>query len=279
MDVPKCCDYDKFERSTEHTELRLVTDINLKKGSRALEFETTVDNKARDHRLRMNFPTAIEGDNYYASQAFDMVKRHRGVTAKGTNFSEPEPYEKNTGGIVCLEDADGNGGLSFVSKAGIHECAVSKNGVICVTMLRCFGRIMFGNIPNEKAQLEGTHTFKYAITSETDFSKLYDMQNEMFETFSNVKTMGDRTNLSLLEVEGNVCVSTVKPAEDNKGVVVRLFNPKSENEVCKIVLTADVKRALSVNLAEEERCELEIEDGTVSLALSAHKIETVYLEV
>lgn len=279
MDVPKYCDYDKFVRSEEKTALKIVSDITLKKGSRALEFETTVDNKAHDHRLRVSFPTAIEGDNYYASQAFDMVKRHRGVTAKGVNFSEPEPYEKNTGGIVCLLNEDGKGGLSFVSKAGIHECAVSKNGVIDATMLRCFGRIMFGNIPNEKAQLEGVHTFKYAITPETDFVKLYGMQNEMFEVLSNVITSGDRQGLSLLEVEGNVCVSTVKPSEDNKGITVRLFNPVEENSECKILLGADVKRVFGVNLAEEERKELEKFNGTVSLSLAPHKIETVYLEV
>ncbi len=279
MDVPKYCDYDKFERSKERCELKIITDITLKKSSPALEFETTVDNKAHDHRLRMDIPTGIGGDSYYASQAFDMVERHRGVTEKAANFPEPEPYEKNTSGIVSLVSEDGKSGLSFVSKAGIHECAVSKNGVISVTMLRAFGRIMFGNIPSEKAQLEGVHTFKYAVTPETDFVKLYDLKNSLFEVYSNVKTTEDKADGGMLEVMGNVCVSTVKPSEDNKGVVVRLFNPKETAEKCKIVLCTDVKRAVSVTLSEEKRDELEISKGKVELELCPHKIETVYLEV
>lgn len=279
MDIPEYCDYEKFERSENRTELKIVSEVTLKKGKNALEFETVVDNKARDHRLRLNFPTRICGDSYYASQAFDMVKRHRGVTEKGVNFSEPEPYEKNTSGIVCLMEKDAKGGLSFVSKAGIHECAVSENGVISATMFRSFGRIMFGNIPTEKAQLEGKLVFKYLVTPETDFVKLYDMKNELSEVFSNVKTSAENKSGSALEVEGNVCVGTVKPSEDGKGVVLRLFNPKDESADCRICIYSDVKRAVSTTLAEEEKHALEIKDGVITLDIAPHKIETVYLEV
>lgn len=279
MDIPKYCDYEKFERSKERTELKITSDITLKKGSNALEFETVVDNNANDHRLRMNFPTEICGDSYYASQAFDMVKRHRGVTENGINFNEPEPYEKNTSGIVCLVNEETNRGLSFVSKAGIHECAVSRNGVITSTMMRSFGRIMFGNIPNEKAQLEGKHVFNYLITPETDFVKLYDMKNELSHVFSNVKTVSGTQSSGLLEVKGDVCISTVKPSENNNGIVVRLFNPKDETANCTVCTVTNVKRAVSVTLAEEEKNVLDINNGTVTLELLPHKIETIYLEV
>ena len=170
-------------------------------------------------------------------------------------------------------------GLSFVSKAGIHECAVSENGVISATMFRSFGRIMFGNIPTEKAQLEGKLVFKYLVTPETDFVKLYDMKNGLSEVFSNVKTSAENKSGSVLEVEGNVCVGTVKPSENGNGVVLRLFNPKDESAECRICIYSDVKRAVSTTLAEEEKHALEIKDGVITLDIAPHKIETVYLEV
>jgi len=277
MSVPKRADYSAFCRSRERTELTIVSDITLKKASKAVEFEVTVDNAAEDHRLRVDFPSGISGESYYASQAFDFVKRSRGVSFDGANAYEPEPYEKNTAGIVCLKE--GEHGLSFVSRAGIHECAVSKNGVITATLLRCFGRIMFGNIPSEKAQLKGTHTFRYAITTETDFPSLIQMQKSMFIQYSNVRRNTDAGGRSLLRVVGRACVSIVKPSEDGKGVIVRLYNPTDDTVPCEIHTETVVKGMFLTSLDEVRREPLVSGDGAARVSLLPHKIETVYIEV
>lgn len=277
MNVPKYCDYNNYVRSSERTDLEIITDITLRKNSKAVEFVTTVNNIAHDHRLRVNFPTCTEGDDYFASQAFTFVQRKRGVSEKAINFSEPEPYEKNTSGIVCVKNNDE--GLSFISKAGIHECSVSKNGVISVTMLRAFGRIMFGNILNEGAQLEGKHIFKYALTTETDFAKLNDMKKHLFELLPNVRKSCDANSRSLLEVTGGICVSLVKPSEDNKGIIVRLFNPQRVDGCCEIFIKTTIKSAYLTNLAESEMTELETNDGKIKLEIKQNKIATLYLEV
>jgi alpha-mannosidase len=213
----------------------------------------------------------------YSSQAFTFVTRKRGVTKKGLNFSEPEPYEKNTSGIVCVKD-EKEAGLSFVSKVGIHECAVSKNGVISATMLRCFGRIMFGNILNDGAQLEGKLTYKYAITTETDFVKLYDLKKQMSQLYSNVRKAADAKSQSLVEISDDVCISTIKPSEDEKGIVLRLFNPCSDDRNCDIIVKTKIEKAFVTNLAEDERREIEMKDGKIHLCISANKIVTIYLE-
>ena len=59
-----------------------MSDITLRKHSKTVEFETVVNNTARDHRLRVEFPAYIDGDDCYSSQAFTFVTRKRGVTKK-----------------------------------------------------------------------------------------------------------------------------------------------------------------------------------------------------
>lgn len=278
MRVPKFANFSTLKRSEETEKMTVTTDIILKKGSKTVEFKTVVDNNVCDHRLRVEFPTGIDGDNYYASQAFTFVNRHRAITAEGANYFEPESYCKNTSGIVCVKDAES--GLSFVSKAGIHECAVSKSGVISATMLRPFGHAMYDTSRiNEHAQIQGKHTFYYALSTETDFSRLNDIKNSMFEVFKNVDTAEDKKESSFIEAVGNVNVSTVKVSENGKGFVVRLYNVNDTAEKCVLSINKEVKKAEIVNLAEEYQSKADFNNGKISLELAPNKIETLYFEL
>jgi len=273
MNVPKSADYNLYARSKEKDVLKIITDITLKQGNKYVEFETTVENNIRDHRLRVEFPTAIKGDTYITSQAFTFIERQRGITEKGAGFAEPEPYEKNTGGIVSV--CNENVGLSFISKEGIHECGVSKSGVITATLLRCFGRILHDSIESEQAQLLGSHKYRYAISTETDKVKLSDIKKTMMENYLN--TPADKGIESMISIDGNVVVSIIKPSENEKGVIVRLFNPTNTPE--DITLNTICKIAKLVTLSEEEISPLNIDNGKISLTIYPHKIETIYLEM
>ena len=277
MSVPQCADYVNMSRSENDSEIKIVSDISLKKNSKTVEFETTVFNTAKDHRLRAEFPVRAEGDSYYASQAFTFIKRSRGVSHTGLNSSEPELCEKNTGGIICVKDS--KGGLSFVGKEGFHHCGVSKDGVISATMLRCFGRMMWSAIPTEKAQLLGKHTFRYALTTETDFAKLYNMKKILFGTYSNVKS-DHFSSCELIEIEETAAVSLVKPSENSNGLIIRLFNPAESEIDCSIGINLPVKEIYKTSLDEEQReVLLTLENNKLNIKISPYKIETIYIGI
>lgn len=276
MNIPKCADYTHMARSTDDTEMKIVSDISLKKDSKSVEFETTVYNTAKDHRLRMEIPTGIQGEDYYASQAFTFINRKRGISHAGLNSSEPELLEKNTSGIICVKD--NKGGLTFAGKAGFHHCGVSEDGVISVIMLRSFGRFMGSGMPAENAQLQGKHIFRYAITTETDFPKLCNMKKIMLEDYTNI--VSDRfCSSELISAEGNVAVSTVKPAENKEGIIIRLYNPCDSEENCTLRFTIPIKKISEVNLAEEYVNDVETVQDTVRLNLKPHKVRTIYIKV
>lgn len=277
LNIPEHADYHTFRRSDERVDISIITDVILKKDSKTTEFKTTVSNNARDHRIKMEFPTEINGDTYHASQAFTYIERKRGISENGANFSEPEAYEKNTDGIICVKD--GKHGLAFISKAGIHECGVSRDGVISAVMLRCFGRFMFENSrKNDKAQLLGTHTYYYAVSTETSFAKLNDIKKTLFETYINFDASEQKNAYSLFELDGNVNVSTVKPSEDGMGYIIRLFNPEKTAEKCTLTFKTDVKNVFTVNLAEEKLSEIKLLNNQAVLNMPHDKIETIYFE-
>lgn len=276
MSIPKAAEYNTYRRSEERTDIKITTDIILRQGSRHVEFETVIDNNARDHRLRVEFPTGTEGNRYLASQAFTFIERGRGVTEKGANFAEPEAYEKNTSGIICVKNE--NCGLSFIGKEGFHEIGVSKSGVITATMLRCFGRIMFNQIANEGAQLIGKHKFRYAVSLETNLADLIETKKQMMEIFTNVKSGCDENSESLIELDGDVAVSIVKPSEDGKGIIIRLYNPTNDSKTAALKFKFEAKNAAEVDLAENVLQKSEIFNDELKMEIGPHKIKTVYVE-
>ena len=105
------------------------------------------------------------------------------------------------------------------------------------------------------------------------------MKKHLFELLPNVRKSCDANSRSLLEVTGGICVSLVKPSEDNKGIIVRLFNPQRVDGCCEIFIKTTIKSAYLTNLAESEMTELETNDGKIKLEIKQNKIATLYLEV
>ena len=276
MRVPKKANYNEYRRDCEYDILEIISEVSVIKGSKTVEFETIVNNSVKDHRLRVEFPTGIQSDNYYASQAFTFIERQRGITQSGANYAEPENYEKNTSGIICVKDEDA--GLSFVSKEGIHECGVSKSGVISAVMLRGFGRIMHcGCIKSEKAQLIGNHVYRYGITLETNFSKLYDIKHDLFLKYENVISNADSE--SALELKGNVCCSIIKVSENEKGIILRVFNPENKTEKLTVDTKFEYKNIYETDLAENILMKIGSHNSVIFVDVPPHKIKTLYFEM
>ena len=79
---------DRSRRDDETTLLPILTRVTLTPGVRRVDFETMVETCARDHRLRVHFPTSLAVDAACADGHFDVVERpltgwapHGGVLA------------------------------------------------------------------------------------------------------------------------------------------------------------------------------------------------------
>lgn len=279
LKIPKSADYNRYARNSQYTDMKIITEVTLKSDSKNLEFETTVYNNASDHKLKVEFPTMINSNCYYASQAFDFVKRPLGITPEGAGFYEQEAYEKNTSGIIVVKDTNNNQGLSFIGKEGFHQCGVSNSGVITAVMLRCFGRIMFNeNLKNDKAQLHGVHKFRYALSVETNFAKLCNEKKTVMNTFDSINTSDSNSTAELIKFKGNIVPSIVKPSENGKGIIIRVYNPTDEQQNAEILFGFDTQNTKCVNILEEYLSDITPDGNSLTVNLPPHKITTLYTE-
>ena len=72
-------------------------------------------------------------------------------------------------------------------------------------------------------------------------------------------------------------VETIKRAEDDRGIVIRLY--ESENALTKTKLTVQgtYQKAFLCNLLEEEETEADICNGEINLIIKPYEIVTVKL--
>lgn len=149
-------------RSDDLIDLPIDSRVTLRKDARRVEVAVTVDNRARNHRLRVLFPTDVAGDTTYLSDAaFDVVERPIALRADNHLFREPEVEAKPQQTWTAI--ADGQRGLAVVAN-GLLEAGVRDHvdRPILLTLFRATGATVFTS-GEPLGQLIGQMTFKFYI--------------------------------------------------------------------------------------------------------------------
>lgn len=236
-------DYAAYNRSERLKDFKIVSQITLRRDSGNVYIETAIDNNVKDHRLKLMLPTNIKGDKYVAAQAFYFAERNVGADPERRKWYEQEQYEKHFDNIIYKTDENG-AGLAFVGAGGFHQAGVleDKDSTISVIMFRSHGRVHMVNSHTE-CQLQGPLNFKYALVpmnGKTAKTELLNIRKYGFRKEISVFTRcGDDVSVNLnqgiMSVDGDVCVSIVKPAEKGDGIILRVFN--TENTESRFTVT------------------------------------------
>ncbi len=145
----------KAQRSKRLIPLEITTVLSLEASGRGLRIETKLNNQAKDHRLRMLFPTDLAATTHRVDSMFEIAVRD----------NEPAPEWKNPSNTQhqqsFVEIGDGMAGLA-VANLGLNEYEVLRDGrnTIAVTLLRSVGELGdWGLFRTPEAQCLGEHTF------------------------------------------------------------------------------------------------------------------------
>ncbi len=159
MSVPAHFDFQRMERSTAFTELILDNLITLRAGAERLEIETTVHNTARDHRLRVLFPTGVAANTYMADTPFDAVERPIALREDNHLYRELEVETRPQQTWTAVGDV--TRGLAVISE-GLMESAVRDlpERPIALTLLRGTQRTVMTDGEPE-GELIGPWRFRY----------------------------------------------------------------------------------------------------------------------
>jgi alpha-mannosidase len=268
---------------------------------RLILVETTLDNRAADHRLRVIMPTGIPAETEIADDAAGVAVRALALP-DGADWEEPPTHGRPHQQFVAVED--GRRGFA-VAAVGLHEHEVRPDGTIALTLLRCVGWLgrSFGvprkgvagpAIATPGAQCPGAHRFRYAFIPYAPpwhRARLWEPATELHVPL--VATQVKRQRVAARERGGvpprhtfltvsprGVRVTAVKPAEDRSGVVVRLQNLSAQRASAAVETPWEIVEAAEVNMNEDERRALaDASPHRVEMAIDPYAIATVRLRV
>ena len=278
FDVPKDC---IETQSKELVSIPVSVIYTLQKDAKNLNVKVKLDNKAKDHWLRANFQTDIKTDYSYSDSHYDIVKRNVKIP-DSTGWVETAYGMQPLRTFACVEDRDN--GFAVMPK-GLYEYEVFEDTRMALTIIRgCRikqavseekitvlddeGVLCLGNREYEY-NLYFYHCEKEQLCNES--AKLYaDAQIGLFG-----KSYGKLPNsMSLVSVDNNsVHITAIKPSEDGKGIVVRLFNPSNKAQKVTLDIGVPYNKLYFAGMDETVR---EQTDNTFTV--EHKKIVTLYIE-
>ncbi|MCX6034489.1 MAG: hypothetical protein NTV38_05875, partial [Chloroflexi bacterium] len=165
---------NRQSRSKEQTTIPIRTTITLTNSIPRVDIRTVVDNRARDHRLRVHFPAPFAAGTGAHDGHFEVVERKIGIPAFDETWVEQPRPEVPQRAFTSV--THGKSGLP-VDNRGLPEVEVLKNSAgnaeIAITLLRCVGWLsaIFStrkghagpSLETPGAQMPGTWAFDYSI--------------------------------------------------------------------------------------------------------------------
>lgn len=263
--LPQALRPDRKARRRAHVSCPIQVEVRLTAGVERVEFVTTIDNRAEDHRLRVVFPGGA-ADTVRAEGHYAVIERPVGVPAHGPDWKEELIPTHHTLGAVQA------GSLALCGK-GLPEYEARRAGPrteIALTLLRCVGWLSRADLITRpgwagpglrtpEAQCLGRHRFEYALalvddTSDSDLvRRSHDYRHGLSAGPASVPTEGP------LQVEGEgFCLAALKGAEDGDGCILRAYNPSKER--ASLMVRGDLE-VVPVRLDEEPT--EEVFDGTL----------------
>jgi len=287
--VPVALEGDSRSRSTVDlpTESRIV----VWKGLPRIDVRTTIDNRARDHRMRAMFPLPFRVNSSVADGHFAAVERPA-KRPRGEGWVESPPQTHPS--VTWVDVSSGTAGL-MIAHRGLPEYELSEDGsTLYLTLFRSVGWLSRADtavrpghagpaIPTPDAQLLGKHTFEYSIIShEGDSRRAYELASSFISPPFGIQVEKSSNNpqpvLSLVHVHGReLMCTTIKRADDSESFVVRLVEPLGEGGEAEVHMGVPIKSVTKSNLAEESLSVLQVAGPSFPVRLSPHEILTLLI--
>ncbi|MCX7855178.1 MAG: glycosyl hydrolase-related protein, partial [Anaerolineae bacterium] len=295
--VPEALAPERSRRSERYVDLPITTRVTLTAGLRRVDFQTVVENTARDHRLRVHFPVPFAAEGAWVEGHWDVVAQTPGGGA-GYQHVRPDWAEQPVPtcpqrGWACL--SDGHFGVT-VANRGLPEVEVAQaeslRPEIALTLLRCVGWLSRDDFPCRaghagpalavpEAQCPGRHTFRYALIPHTGDWRMSFADADAFQTDLRALSVPVHSGplppvLSFVRIDPPALrLSALKPPEEGEGLILRLWNIEEHPVEGTIRFWRPFARALRINLAEEGTEVLATNTDTLRLTVGGRQVVTI----
>lgn len=280
--VPLALDADRSRRSAQSVELDVVTEARLAAGVPRIDLGVRVVNRARDHRLRLLFPTGHAVDTFHAATTFDIARRDtRRRDASGWVHPAPATFPQQ--GFVSAN------GLT-VAAPGLPEAEVTPDGTIAITLLRAVGWLARTDLrtrpqpagpalPVPGAQCLGEIAARLALFGALDPRAVRDAELGLFAVAAGEEPLLPPLHAALEIEPREILLSALKPSESGPGLIVRLLNPTGHEREARVRAGFPLASVVPVRL-DESPCgdALPVKNNGFVLPLPPHALRSVRLE-
>ena len=294
LEIPAGADLDGRNRLHETVPLPITSWITLRKGARRVEIKTCFDNPARDHQLRVCFPSDVRTDEVDVESAFDVVRRPLQWLVTAENHEGHYPYQPM---LNFIDLTDGAHGLAFLSK-GLREYEVidDPRRTIAISLMRSHRAYMLANkgllTPEEYDRNTGQHSLgphemEYALLPHAGdwregavMQAAYDF-NTPWRIIQGVPKPGELpVTQSLLTITPNdhVRFAALCQSEDRAAYLLRVWNSADTPQTAVLTTPLQLTNLEKIRLDETEVLEpLAKTDAGWQLPLRPKEIATVRL--
>lgn len=294
LDTPKALSPDRGSRLQENVPIHIVSTIRLIKGVARVDIHSVIDNRAKDHRLRVHFPTPYTTDKGNQDAHFEVAERSIGIPEfDETWVEEPRPEVPQRAFTAVT---DGKTGL-VIANRGLPEVEVLNNdhgkAEIAITLLRCVSWLSRDDLSTRKnhagpaletpeAQMIGSWEFDYAIIP--CGKRLLSAYHDAYAFGTPMRTMATDAHTGNLPGHGSFVkieplefiLSSIKKAEDGRGWILRGYSISEIDLDVTIHPWKSFAHAEKSNLAEESLEPLKVENkGEIKIQVQPHKIITI----
>jgi alpha-mannosidase/mannosylglycerate hydrolase len=291
MNVPARFLHDKqiFRRDAEAVPLVITNWVTLRAGARHIEVRTEVENTIRDHRLRVLVPTGLRGaETYFADSPYDVIERRIGLAPDALKHFELELETKPQYSFTAV--SDGERGMAVIS-TGQPESAVRNlpERPIALTLFRGFARTV-GQEGEPDGQMLGRTVHRYWLYPHVGGLPVADilrLGQKLAAGVECLQTTPERQKVlrrkSVLPATGSwltpgpgpLVLTACKQAEDGQGLVMRLFNPTTEECTQELTFCAPLEAAFRTDMLEQPVEALHTQGATLTLHASPKQIVTL----
>lgn len=294
ISTPFALSSDRKSRSHAKVTSHITTTVTLSNGVPRIDIHTRVDNRARDHRLRVHFPAPFPAETASHDGHFEVVERKIGIPPFDESWVEqprPEVPQRAFSSVT-----DGKSGLTIANR-GLTEVEALRNSAgnaeLAVTLLRCVGWLSRDDFATRKghagpfletpeAQMPGIWNFDYSIIPhpgnwKNSFAQAYSFETPMRLARTGLHPGSLPVTGSFVSVSpAEFVVSAILQSRSAGGWILRGYNLSSNPIQVTLKPFRFFKKVEKVNLSEEKQATLKsAEDGSISFPVRGHEIITV----
>ena len=239
-------------------------------GSRRIDFKTKVIWNENKRMLKASFPVNVISDKAVYDIQFGNMERPT-TSNHSWEWAQFEVFAHKWADI-----SEGNYGVALLNNCKYGYSI--KNNIMRLSLLRS------PSWPDPTAD-KGEHEFIYSLyPHKGDFrtgqviDEGYDLNMPLKPVVSASHTGKLNNEFSFFSVDkDNVIIETIKKAEDDKSIIVRLYETFDFTEKVKLQSAFKIKKAYECNLMEENEKELKDHGNEIRFLIKPYEIKTFKL--